>query len=134
MSVYAPPEKETEKSINFFKKLFQTSVIIPTMYNILAGDWNCGLNEKDYLNYVDWENYRPRTREIIKNAIIEHGFVDTYTTMNEEYEITINMGYTYKGRRSTCRPSVRSRIDYFLISEALYDYVSKARIAEEELA
>ena len=111
MSVYTPSEKETEKSINFFKKLFQTSVIIPMMYNILAGDWNCGLNEKDYLNYVDWEKYRPRTQEIIKNAILEHGLVDPFTTMNEEYEITMNLGYTYRGRKNTSRPSVRYRID-----------------------
>ena len=82
MSIYAPSEKETAKNIDFFKKLFQTSVIVPTMYNILAGDWNCGLTEKDYLNYVDWKNYRPRTKDIIKKGIIEHGFVDPFTTMN----------------------------------------------------
>ena len=61
VSVYAPSEKETERNINFFKNLFQTSIIVPTMYNIIAGDWNCGLHEKDYLNYVDWAKYRPRT-------------------------------------------------------------------------
>ena len=54
--------------------------------------------------------------------------MDPFTTMNEEYEITMNTGYTYKGKKSTYRPSVRSRLDYFLISEALYDYLSEARI------
>ena len=77
---------------------------------------------------MDWKNYRPRTQEIIKNAIIEYELIDPFTTMKEEYKITMNTGYTYKGRRSTCRPLVRSRIDYFLISEALYDYLSEARI------
>ena len=94
ISIYAPSEKDTERSIKYFKNLFQTSIIVPTMCNILAGDWNCGLHEKDYLNYVDWTKYRPRTREIIKNAIVEHGLVDPFTTMNKEYEITENSGYT----------------------------------------
>ena len=48
--------------------------------------------------------------------------------------VTENSGYTYSGRKSDQRPTVKSRIDYFLISETLYDYVSKAKIMEEELA
>ena len=46
----------------------------------------------------------------------------------------MNSGYTYRGRKNTSRPSVRSRIDYFLISEDLYDYISEASTVEDELA
>ena len=53
---------------------------------------------------------------------------------NEQYAVTENSGYTYRGRKTGLRPPVKSRIDSFLISEALYDYVGKARIIEEESA
>ena len=46
-------------------------IIDPEKQNIIAGDWKCGIYSKDYLNYVDWENYRPRTKEIIKNGSLD---------------------------------------------------------------
>ena len=86
------------------------------------------------MNYADWVKYRPRTREIIRNGSPEQGVIDPYVVSNTQYRVTENSGYTYKGRKSELRPQVKSRIDYFLISEALYDYVSEAKINEEELA
>ena len=66
ISVYAPSEGETSRSLIYLKNLFQTEIIDPEKQNIIAGDWNCRIYSKDYLNYADWKNYRPRTREIIK--------------------------------------------------------------------
>ena len=58
ISVYAPPEKETSNSLIYFKNLFQTEIIDPEKQNIIAGDWNCGVYSKDYLNYADWEDHQ----------------------------------------------------------------------------
>ena len=63
--VYGPPESETSSSLVYFKKLFNREIIDPQKQVIIAGDWNCGLYSKDYLNFADWINYRPRTRKII---------------------------------------------------------------------
>ena len=87
VSVYAPSEKETEGSISYFKKLFQTEIIDPERQNIVAGYWNCGVYSKDYHNYVDWINYRPKTRQIIKNGSLEHGLVDPYVISNPRYAV-----------------------------------------------
>ena len=83
ISVYAPPESETSSSLVFFKKIFDTEIIDPEKQVIIAGDWNYGLYSKDYLNYADWINYRPRTRKIIRDGSLEHSLVDPYVVLNK---------------------------------------------------
>ena len=133
ISIYAPAEPETRNSVDFFKKLFTTDILDPSKTNILAGDWNCGLHQSDHHGYKDWESYRPRTRRIIKNACIEHQLTDPFKELHRKHSATETKGYTFQGREIEGREIPRSRIDYFLISSSLYDYVQQADIVEEEI-
>ena len=40
ISVYAPSEGETSRSLIYFKNLFEMETIDPEKKNIIAGDWN----------------------------------------------------------------------------------------------
>ena len=59
--------------------------------------------------------------------------MDPYREMNETRAATEFSGFTYSGREVEGKPTVKARIDYFLITQELYDYVEKAEILEEEI-
>ena len=43
--------------------------------------------------------------------------------LQEDYKIKKKLGYTCKGGQMLFRPPDKSRIDYFLISESLYNSI-----------
>ena len=76
ISVYAPAENESKKSYEFFSTLFDQKVLDPFKHVIIAGDWNTARTKIYHHNYKDWEHYKPRTRQLINNGILEHSLYD----------------------------------------------------------
>ena len=58
-SVYAPSEAETHNRLDYFKQLFTPDTLDPNKFNIIPGDWNCGLTELDHHMYADWKSTGP---------------------------------------------------------------------------
>ena len=132
-SLYAPSENETSNSLQFLKDLFTTKIIDPERMDILAGDLNCGLVQQDYYKYKNWAKYRPRTRSLIGNGCLEHQLVDPFREIYETHAVIEFSGFTYSGREKEGKPTVKSRINYFLITQELYDHTEAAEILEEEI-
>ena len=92
---------------------------------IISGDWNSARTEIDHHNYTDWECYKPRTRQMINDGILEHSLHDPYRHLNLIQNATASSnGWTYtKGNK-------RSRLDYFLDKEAL---IKSIELVKKEL-
>ena len=130
-SVYAPAEAETNASLEYFKQVFNPDTLNPDMYNIVPGDWNCGLTDLDHMNYVNWKKHRPRTRNYIQNGMIENFLCDPYRSIHETSPVTVINGWTWYDQTDDNRHLVkRGRLDYILVSEKLMDYISHANITK----
>ena len=136
-SVYAPAEVETNASLEYFKQVFNPVTLDPDMYNIVPGDWNCGLTDLDHMNYVDWKKHRPRTRNYIQNGMIENFLCDPYRFIHEASPVSVTEGWTWYNQTDENRKQKdkkhlvkRSRLDYILVSEKLMDYISHASITK----
>ena len=103
---------------NFFK---QISSHIDNIHNtdiIICGDYNCVLNpELDYYNYKGINNAKARETvlEIINDKYLIDPFRENYSTKKK---------FTWR-KKSPCK---QARLDYFLISENMRQFVKKSEI------
>ena len=103
---------------NFFK---QISSHIDNIHNtdiIICGDYNCVLNpELDYYNYKGINNAKARETvlEIINDKYLIDPFRENYPTKKK---------FTWR-KKSPCK---QARLDYFLISENMRQFVKKSEI------
>ena len=88
-SVYAPAEAETNASLEYFKQVFNPVTLEPDMYNIVPGDWNCGLTDINHMNYMDWKKHRPRSRNYIQNGMLENFLCDPYCSIHETSPVLV---------------------------------------------
>ena len=129
VSVYAPSENEGKKTYEFFDTLFDQEILDPLKFVIISGDWNSARTEIDHHNYTDWECYKPKTRQMINDGILEHSLYDPYRHLNLIQNATAESnGWTYtKGNK-------RSRLDYFLVSPNLTKFVTSAYFSDIQLS
>lgn len=85
----------------------------------MCGDWNLVLDaEMDSFNYVHINN--PKARNVVLNLLEEDNFIDVWRVMNEN---------TRKYTWCSLNPSKKqARLDYFLVSEYLFQYVMDSDI------
>ena len=101
----------------FFKQISNCIDDIDNYETIICGDFNCVLNpELDYYNYKVINN--PKAREKVIELMNTKYLVDPF---REKYPAQKN---TWK-KRNPCK---QARLDYFLISESLMQYVKNAVI------
>ena len=103
---------------NFFKKISTYVDDIGNTEIIICGDYNCVINpELDYYNYKGINNAKARD-EVLK-LINEKYLIDSF---RENFPTTKK--FTWK-KKNPCK---QARLDYFLISENLLQFVKKSDI------
>ena len=109
VNVYGPNRDEPEFYINLNEQIKAKN--IPNL--ICAGDWNLVLDpSKDYYNYKHVNN--PRALEQVESLIDTFALIDIWREYNPLLQ-------RFTWRRSN--PLQQSRLDYFLVSESLCNYV-----------
>ena len=89
-------------------------------FPILGGDWNLVLNQTaDTHNYQNENNINAR-REVVKQ-METHSLIDPWRELNPD-----SKRFTYHHQGSN--PKKLSRLDFFLISQSLFPYVTKTGI------
>ena len=114
VNVYGPNRDDPE----FYNVLNEQikSKNIPNL--ICAGDWNLVLDpNKDYYNYRNVNN--PRATEQLEKIMEDFALIDIWRTYNPLLE-------RFTWRRSN--PLQQSRLDYFLVSESICNFVRDADI------
>jgi len=116
VNIYGP--SDSDKPV-FFLDVFEKIETIGNSYVIVGGDWNVILDPKlDARNYRSF-TYRPRSRSTIKEII------DTFELIDVWREIFLDKrGYTWRRFNSV----QQSRLDYFLVSDALLSEVNDVNI------
>jgi exonuclease III len=116
INVYGPSSGD---NADFFVKVEDCIQQIGNDLIILAGDWNCVLNRNmDVRNYFGVE-HRPKTRKKILDIIDNNDLCDIYREIHP-----IKKSYTWRKFKT----SKQSRLDYFLISNALIPEVKDVRV------
>ena len=106
-NIYGPSEKDDQ---DFFIKVFDVIRQVGNEQVITTGDWNVILEPNiDARNYLSFNN-KPKSRKILKDVMTEFDLVDIYRKVYPTKRI-----YTWR-RFNTIK---QSRLDYFLISDAL---------------
>lgn len=103
---------------NFFKQISTHIDDIDNTDIIICGDYNCVLNpELDYYNYKGINNAKARETilEIINEKYLIDPFRENHPTKKK---------FTWR-KKSPCK---QARLDYFLISESLRQFVKKSDI------
>ena len=101
---------------NFFKQIASHIDNIHNTDIIICGDYNCVLNpELDYYNYKGINNAKARETvlEIINDKYLIDPFRENYSTKKK---------FTWR-KKSPCK---QARLDYFLISENMRQFVKKS--------
>ena len=86
---------------------------------IYCGDWNLVIDpDIDTVNYLHVNN--PRSRQTVLKFLDEDNFIDVWRVYYEQEK-----GFTWR-RRNPVRK--QARLDFFLVSEALFPYITDASI------
>ena len=116
VNIYGPSAGDCPE---FFDTIMEKLKEINNEKTILAGDWNCVLDEQiDCKNYVS-QNRRPRTREKINEMITYFELNDIWRSSNKEKE-----QFTWRKFKTL----KQARLDYFLISESLLTLIDDCKI------
>ena len=114
VNLYGP---NTDKP-TFFNHISNCIDDIDNDENIICGDFNCVLNPKlDYYNYKTVNN--PKAREKILEILNTKYLVDPFRE-----KFPTHKKYTWK-KRNPCK---QARLDFFLVSESLMQYVQNVNI------
>ena len=114
INVYGPNRDNPE----FYQELEHYINEVGYTHLILGGDWNLVLDPNmDYHNYKHINN--PKAREQMEDMIIDLGVTDIWRDLNPDMK-------RFTWRRNT--PLQQSRLDFFLISDALVQFVDDADI------
>ena len=117
INIYGPSDRDTPE---FIDKIIQVINDIGNDNIIVGGDWNCMLDMKlDSRNYIN-TNPRPRTRNKIKEFIVENNLIDIFRELYPNKK-------AFSWRRFNT--SKQGRLDYFLISEDLFGMVKDCKIS-----
>lgn len=114
VNLYGPNNDKPE----FFQLISNYIDEIGNSENIICGDFNCVLNpELDYYNYKAMNNPKARNQivELINTKYLLDPFRENYPTQKK---------FTWK-RRNPCK---QARLDFFLISENLMQFVKSTTI------
>ena len=114
VNLYGPNNDKPD----FFQHISNYIDEIGNSENIICGDFNCVLNpELDYYNYKTINNPKARDKivELISTKYLLDPFRENYPTQKK---------FTWK-RRNPCK---QARLDFFLISENLMQFVKSTRI------
>lgn len=114
LNIYAP----NEDSPDFFKEIFETILPIYKQNLIIAGDWNLVLDvhqDKKARSLVT----NKRAQLVVKTYMDEMGLVDVWRTKNPDI-----LNFTHESQYHDSA----SRLDFFLVSDNLTQYVNKAGI------
>ena len=100
-------------------EVFQKIQIWNPSHSIFVGDWNIAIDQNlDTLNYQNVGN--PNARLELIRKISEHNLIDIYRDLNPtEKKFTWKQWGSHKF----------ARLDYFLVSDSLLPYISKASIS-----
>ena len=113
--LYGPNEDKPQYCNNIRQKLVHYESDLTT----LCGDWNLVINpDIDTYNYLHISN--PRARQTVLKFIEKGNFVDIWRVVHENEK-----GFTWS-RRNPVRNL--ARLDFFLISDALFPYITDTSI------
>ena len=114
ISVYGPNRDDPE----FYNEIEQYIKEVGFSHLIIAGDWNLVLDSNlDYHNYKHDNNVKARER--VEDMIINLDLTDIWRDLNPDTR-------RYTWRRTT--PLQQSRLDFFLVSDTLVQFVEDADI------
>ena len=116
INIYAP---STGDHPDFFEKIYESLENMRNDKVIIAGDWNCILDEQiDCKNYLS-TNHKPLSREKIKSIIRNFELNDIWRSLNKDKQ-----EFTWRKFRTL----KQARLDYFLVSESLIPIVNNSKI------
>ena len=123
IGVYAPSEKDDHE---FFEKLFRILEGCNYDHVVISGDFNVGLDESlDYMGYSN-KSPRPKSREVIKKHMKQHGICDIFRERNPK-----KVENTWQQRdKHQARPTKQARLDYFLVDNEMRSFVELVGAAE----
>lgn len=114
-NVYGPNQDNPNFYINLFNKITETE----NDQLILCGDWNFVMDpDIDYENYVHVNN--PRARQVVLNYMEENNILDIWRIMNDNRKM-----FTWRRLNPVKK---QARLDYFLISENIFQYAIDTEI------
>ena len=117
INIYGPSDRDKPE---FIDKIIKVINDIGNDNIIVGGDWNCMLDMKlDSRNYMN-TNPRPRTRNKIKEFIVENNLIDIFRELYPNKK-----AFSWR-RFNTAK---QGRLDYFLISEDLFGMVKDCKIS-----
>ena len=102
VNIYGPNRDDPE----WLNEVFNKADEYQADYLIYSGDWNFGLEEMDFYNYVSQRNCK--NVELTKNYMIKKNLIDIWRLQNPKEK-----RFTW----GTKKPYKRARLDFFLISE-----------------
>ncbi|MEW8548783.1 MAG: reverse transcriptase domain-containing protein, partial [Candidatus Thiodiazotropha sp.] len=115
VNIYGPNDDKPQ----FYKEIKLKILSLENDHVILCGDWNLVLDqEMDTENYVNINN--PRARAVVLDFLLEDNYVDAWRVLNEGKK-----SYTWRKFNPERK---QSRLDYFLLSEELFQYVMDCSI------
>ena len=115
VNLYGPNEDKPQ----FFNNIRQKLVHYENDLTILCGDWNLVINpDIDTYNYLHINN--PSARQTVLKFKEEDNFVDIWRVFHENEK-----GFTWS-RRNPVRK--QARLDFYLISDALFPYITDTSI------
>eukprot|EP00850_Spirogloea_muscicola_P006070 SM000028S10164 [mRNA] locus=s28:753933:757696:- [translate_table: standard] len=110
-------QHQWDRSLSAYLKMLEHTKPV-----ILTGDLNCAYEEIDIYNPMGNKRsagFTVEERESFARHYLQNGFVDTFRRQHPK-----KVAYTYWGYRMKTRPKNQGwRLDYFLVSEQLYDRV-----------
>ena len=116
INIYGPSDRDTPEFIDKIAKVIKD---IGNDDIIIGGDWNCILDMKlDSRNYTN-TNPRPRTRNKIKEFMLENNLIDIFRDLYPNKK-------AFSWRRFNT--SKQGRLDYFFISENLFGNIKDCKI------
>ena len=114
-NLYGPNDDKPQ----FFNNIREKCMVYDNDLTIYCGDWNLVIDpDIDTVNYLHVNN--PRSRQTVLKFLDEDNFIDVWRVYHEQEK-----GFTWS-RRNPVRK--QARLDFFLVSEALFPYVTDASI------
>ena len=121
INIYGP----NEDSPNFFIKIIEQIENIDPITHILGGDWNITLNPS-LDRFGNSKDYNAKSRQVLLSWMDENKLIDIWRKKNPTTR-------RYTLIRKKPHPH-GSRLDYFLISESLYNNTIKTSIGPKILS